>query len=206
MFWENFYALCSMHNKKPNPVAKELGYSSATVTKWKNGTSPNLSAAADIANYFHVTIDELLHGRSSKCYRCGYEYNHSNATYCTKCGNILNDNFCTNPDCDSDGKLNTPPTLLSPESEYCPYCGSESTYKKEGLFSLPWNQDVSTPNIKIDLKLYEYIQKLSSDDQKELIGYVKRMIEESVAADQKYLDSQGKSQPSSGTGGGTVAV
>uniref|UniRef100_N1ZT05 HTH cro/C1-type domain-containing protein n=1 Tax=Eubacterium plexicaudatum ASF492 TaxID=1235802 RepID=N1ZT05_9FIRM len=28
----------------------------------------------------------------------------------------------------------------------------------------------------------------------------------SVAADEKYIDSQGKSQPSSGTGGGTIAV
>ena len=38
----------------------------------------------------------------------------------------------------------------------------------------------------------------------EIKGYLKRINEESVAADEKYIDSQEKSQPSSGTGGGTM--
>ena len=86
MFWDNFYALCLAHETKPNPVAKKLGFSSATVTKWKSGTSPNLNAAANIAEYFHVTIDELLYGLSSKCYRCGYDLNPSYAKKNKKCG------------------------------------------------------------------------------------------------------------------------
>lgn len=184
MFWDNFYNLCVATGKKPNPVAQELGISSGALTKWKNeGVMPNLKTVSEIASYFHVSLDELIYGSPVKCYRCGYINNQASATYCEKCGNILDDNFCSNPDCDADGKVDYTPVHLSPESEYCPYCGSESKYKREGLFSLPFNQNVLEQNIKIDLKLYDYIQKLSSDEQKELIGYVKRMIEESVAAD-----------------------
>lgn len=39
----------------------------------------------------------------------------------------------------------------------------------------------------------------------EIKGYLKRIAEEYVAANEKYLDKQEKSQPSSGTGGGTMA-
>lgn len=194
MFWDNFYALCSLHNKKPNPVAKELGYSSATVTKWKNGTSPNLSAAADIANYFHVTIDELLNGRFSKCYRCGYEYNPNNATYCKKCGKILNDNFCTNPDCDADGRNNSGgATLLSSDCEYCPYCGSESTYKTEGLFenkSIKFKEHIS----KNDMLWISLLHKLSYEKQCEVKGYINRILDEAVAADES-LEETGTYSP-----------
>ena len=45
---------------KPNPVAKELGLSSATVTKWKNGTLPQSETLLKIADYFNVTTDYLL--------------------------------------------------------------------------------------------------------------------------------------------------
>ena len=185
MFWDNFYNLCIAAGKKPNPVAQELGISSGSLTKWKNeGILPNLKTASEIASYFHVSLDELVYGSFVKCYRCGYADNQASSTYCKKCGNILNDNFCSNPDCDADGRADYSPILLTSDSEYCPYCGSESKYKKEGLFSLPFNQPKKDQNINIDLKLYEYIQKLSHDEQLELIGYVKRMIEESVAADE----------------------
>lgn len=60
MFWEIFYDLCLKSGKKPNPIAKELGYSSATVTKWKHGTIPNGDTLREIANYFGVSVDYLL--------------------------------------------------------------------------------------------------------------------------------------------------
>lgn len=181
MFWDNFYKLCREHDTKPNPVAKELGYSSATVTKWKNGTSPNLNAVIDIASYFHITVDELLSGAPSKCYRCGYEYNPHNATYCKKCGEILHDNFCTNLDCDADGKNGAGSTLLSDDCEYCPYCGCESKYKAEGLFNI--DNNVS----KKESTWLSLIHKLSIEQQNEVKGYINRILEESVAADEKPL-------------------
>lgn len=60
MFWENFFDLCKKQNKKPSPVAQELGFSSAAVTKWKKGTLPSTTALYKIADYFNVTVDYLL--------------------------------------------------------------------------------------------------------------------------------------------------
>lgn len=86
-----------------------------------------------------------------------------------------------------------------------------------------------------DKELLDLFHQLPERNQIKLIGYVERIVDAllgetinssknnsgdydwvdwdklanerpSVAADDKYLDSQGKSQPSSGTGGGTVAV
>ena len=60
MFWDNYCKLCFKINKKPNSVAKEIGISSATVTKWKNGSQPSSPTLKKIANYFNVPSDILL--------------------------------------------------------------------------------------------------------------------------------------------------
>lgn len=59
-FWEQFYNLCQINGTKPNPVAKELGFSSATVTQWKNGSVPSSKSVSKIAEYFNVSTDYLL--------------------------------------------------------------------------------------------------------------------------------------------------
>ena len=59
-FWDIFYRLCTENNTKPNPVAKELGFSSATCTQWKNGSVPSSASLSKIADYFGVTTDYLL--------------------------------------------------------------------------------------------------------------------------------------------------
>ena len=185
MFWDNFYQLCESHGKKPNPVAKSLGFSSASVTKWKNGTLPNLSAVIDIAEYFHVTVDELLYGLPCKCYRCGYDKNPSNATFCKVCGNILHNNFCSNPDCDADGR--TPDgsqTLLSDDCEYCPYCGSESTYKQEGLFKNQPTSFISDEDAEWLSLIHQLPTEALYEFRGEIKGYLRRYEHESVAAEQ----------------------
>lgn len=63
MFWENFVALCDKNGTKPNPVAKELGISSGSVTFWKKGKVPHHSTLIKIANYFDVSVDYLLTGQ-----------------------------------------------------------------------------------------------------------------------------------------------
>lgn len=60
-------------------------------------------------------------------------------------------------------------------------------------------------------KMLRSFCQLDEDNKDIIIGKIKECIKEqryesSVAADGKYVDSQGKSQPSSGTGGGTMAV
>lgn len=59
-FWETFYNLCTENGTKPNPVAKEIGVSSATVTKWKNGATPSYETARKIADFFSVSVSYLM--------------------------------------------------------------------------------------------------------------------------------------------------
>ena len=63
MFWDNFVALCNENDTKPNPVAKQLGLSSGSVTSWKNGKVPHHSTLLKIADYFNVSVDYLLTGQ-----------------------------------------------------------------------------------------------------------------------------------------------
>lgn len=60
MFWENFKKLCDSIGKKPNPVASELGFSSGNVTAWKNGRIPKWTNLQKIADYFQVSVEDLI--------------------------------------------------------------------------------------------------------------------------------------------------
>jgi len=61
MFWKNFYDLCLEKGKSPNAVAKEIGVSSGSITKWKNDhVIPRESTLKIITEYFDTTIDDLL--------------------------------------------------------------------------------------------------------------------------------------------------
>ena len=60
MFWEIFVRLCNEKGTKPNPVAKDLGIASGTLTWWKNGRIPSSSTLHKIADYFGVTVEYLL--------------------------------------------------------------------------------------------------------------------------------------------------
>ena len=72
MFWNNFVSLCVKHNTKPNPVAKALNLSSGSVTKWKNGATPNDTTLKKIADYFGVPVSALTEHSAAPT-------NHSNA-------------------------------------------------------------------------------------------------------------------------------
>lgn len=60
MFWERFSTLCFMKGEKPNSVASAIGISSATITKWKNGATPNSDFVTKIAEHFNIPTDYLL--------------------------------------------------------------------------------------------------------------------------------------------------
>lgn len=61
MFWERFYNICLTHGTKPNPVAKEIGISSGSLTKWKNtGALPNGETLVKLADYLDCSVDYLL--------------------------------------------------------------------------------------------------------------------------------------------------
>lgn len=60
MFWKIFVDLCTKNKTSPNAVAKAIGISSASVTYWKQGSTPRDTALQKIAEYFDVSIDYLL--------------------------------------------------------------------------------------------------------------------------------------------------
>ena len=60
MFWERFYSLCLEKNTRPNPVATELGFSTSTATRWKQGAIPEGENIQKIADYFDVSVPYLL--------------------------------------------------------------------------------------------------------------------------------------------------
>ncbi len=60
MFWEIFYDLCISKGLKPNPLGKQIGVSSSTITQWKQGSVPSGDTLAKIADYFDCSVDYLL--------------------------------------------------------------------------------------------------------------------------------------------------
>lgn len=65
MFWDIFYKVCIEQGTKPNPVAKQIGISSSTVTSWKNGGIPNGETLLKLSDYLGVSTDYLL-GRTDE--------------------------------------------------------------------------------------------------------------------------------------------
>ena len=60
MFWKNLCRLCNDRQTTPNTVCKELKLSSATATHWKNGAVPRDTTLHLIADYFGITVEDLL--------------------------------------------------------------------------------------------------------------------------------------------------
>ena len=60
MFWNNLVNLCNQHQTTPTSVVKSLGIAAGSVTKWKSGVLPRSTTLAKLANYFGVTVEDLL--------------------------------------------------------------------------------------------------------------------------------------------------
>lgn len=60
MFFDNFRALCDREGKSPTAVSKDLGFSNAAASHWRNGKSPTAKTLQKIADYFGVTVNDLL--------------------------------------------------------------------------------------------------------------------------------------------------
>ena len=60
MFYDNFAHLCAEAGKSPTAVTKDLGFSNAAASHWKNGKSPTAKTLQKIADYFGVTVNDLL--------------------------------------------------------------------------------------------------------------------------------------------------
>jgi transcriptional regulator with XRE-family HTH domain len=66
MFWENLCRLCNENKTTPNTVCKALGLSSATSTHWRQGSVPRDTTLRLVADYFGITVEELLRSPEEK--------------------------------------------------------------------------------------------------------------------------------------------
>lgn len=60
MFWDNFVNQCEKIEKSPTVVVEELGFKRSAVTSWKNGALPQVKNRKKIADYFGITVEELM--------------------------------------------------------------------------------------------------------------------------------------------------
>lgn len=60
MFWENFLVECAKKQKTPAGVVEELGISNSMPTSWKKGAIPRTKTQKLIADYFGISVEELM--------------------------------------------------------------------------------------------------------------------------------------------------
>lgn len=60
MFWYNFVNQCEKIEKSPTVVVEDLGFKRSAVTSWKNGSLPQVKNRKKIADYFGITVEELM--------------------------------------------------------------------------------------------------------------------------------------------------
>lgn len=59
-FATNLCELMQKHELSSYKLAKEVGVHVSTVTNWKDGNSPKVEHVKKVADYFGVTVDDLL--------------------------------------------------------------------------------------------------------------------------------------------------
>lgn len=74
-FYNNFLFLCNSVGKTPSRVVLEIGLKKSAVTRWKAGGNPTDATAQKIADYFGVTINELMSENENKPAPKGNELN-----------------------------------------------------------------------------------------------------------------------------------
>lgn len=62
-FFGKYKQLCEQNGSSPNAIGKKLGFSSGSITSWKNGTTPKFETRLKIADFFHVPIAVFLTDR-----------------------------------------------------------------------------------------------------------------------------------------------
>ena len=59
-FTKNLCKLIEKEDISSYKLAKGIGVRITTITNWKNGTEPSIENLKLVADYFNVTVDELL--------------------------------------------------------------------------------------------------------------------------------------------------
>lgn len=60
MFYDNFLTLCVQRGVTPSAVMRAIGLNKSSATYWKKGSAPSSDTLQKLAEYFGVTMDDLL--------------------------------------------------------------------------------------------------------------------------------------------------
>jgi transcriptional regulator with XRE-family HTH domain len=63
VFYDNYLRLCIKNHVSPTGAALDIGISKPSVNRWKNGATPTDATLLRIADYFGVTVAELLENK-----------------------------------------------------------------------------------------------------------------------------------------------
>ena len=66
MFYYNFVNLCNKAGLAPSAAAENMGYQRSVVTRWSKGTEPRQATLQKVADYFGVTVEDLLADNEKK--------------------------------------------------------------------------------------------------------------------------------------------
>lgn len=59
-FYENYVRLCNQAGEKPTSVAEKVGIARATASRWSRGMIPSYPSLVKIADYFGISVGELI--------------------------------------------------------------------------------------------------------------------------------------------------
>ena len=63
MFIDKYLKVCEHFGEAPTTVLSNIGISKSAYSNWKNGGEPANRTKKDIADYFGMTVEELLDGK-----------------------------------------------------------------------------------------------------------------------------------------------
>lgn len=63
--YENFRAACKRNGTTLTEVLNATGHSSGSTGAWKQGRPPKLDVVLEIADYLHISLDELVYGKEA---------------------------------------------------------------------------------------------------------------------------------------------
>ena len=80
MFYDRYKELCRLNGTTPTRAANEIGLSNSITTKWKKtGAMPDGGTLVRVADYFGITVDELLGKEKQPTTGSGYELSEDEA-------------------------------------------------------------------------------------------------------------------------------
>ena len=85
--YENFRAACKRNGTTLTEVLNATGHSSGSTGTWKQGRPPKLDIVMEIADYLHISLDELVYGKEaademSRCHLSASLRNKKNGLMC----------------------------------------------------------------------------------------------------------------------------